>query len=241
MLGSDRIRYCPQCRLNVYNFSELAESEIQQLVAESTGRLCARFYQRADGTMLTKNCPVGFRTVVFRASNLAAATLATMLSLAPKITSAKERQSSLSLVQIQSAENDSILEVVDPLGAVIANAKVSVVNEESGERIDSVTNAEGRVILSSLRRGFYDITVTANDFSTIVLKNATLPGREVLHLQLKLAVLMGEVMAGPPVDTSDYPFESLREPPMAKTDAGPKPSEHRNLIQKFFSRLRHLV
>jgi hypothetical protein len=52
MQGDDRVRYCPECKLNVYNFSALSPREIERLVAQTEGRLCARYYQRADGTML---------------------------------------------------------------------------------------------------------------------------------------------------------------------------------------------
>lgn len=61
MRGDDRVRFCEQCRLNVYNLSDMPRREAEQLVAEREGRLCVRFYRRADGTVLTDNCPVGLR------------------------------------------------------------------------------------------------------------------------------------------------------------------------------------
>jgi hypothetical protein len=64
MTGDERIRYCPECKLNVYNFSEMSDAEIERILARRDGRLCARFYRRSDGTMLTRNCPVGFRAAV---------------------------------------------------------------------------------------------------------------------------------------------------------------------------------
>jgi hypothetical protein len=59
MEGDDRVRYCSQCRLNVYNLSAMSAAEAEALVREREGRLCVRFYRRRDGTMLTSNCPVG--------------------------------------------------------------------------------------------------------------------------------------------------------------------------------------
>jgi len=61
MSGDDRVRFCPECQLNVYNFSALTHAEVEMVVAAREGRLCARFYQRTDGTMLTQNCPAGLR------------------------------------------------------------------------------------------------------------------------------------------------------------------------------------
>lgn len=61
MRGDDRVRFCDQCRLNVYNLTDMSRSQAEKLVAEREGRLCVRFYRRADGTVLTDNCPVGLR------------------------------------------------------------------------------------------------------------------------------------------------------------------------------------
>jgi hypothetical protein len=61
MEGSDQVRFCRQCRKNVYNLSGMSRGEAAALVREKEGRLCVRFYRRRDGTMLTDNCPVGLR------------------------------------------------------------------------------------------------------------------------------------------------------------------------------------
>jgi hypothetical protein len=61
MRGDDRARFCSTCRKNVYNLSELSKAQAQALVAEKEGRLCVRFYRRADGTMITDDCPVPLR------------------------------------------------------------------------------------------------------------------------------------------------------------------------------------
>lgn len=61
MIGTQRIRYCHQCRRNVYNLSAMGREEAETLVQRHEGRLCIRFFRRADGTMLTQDCPVGRR------------------------------------------------------------------------------------------------------------------------------------------------------------------------------------
>ena len=63
MEGDDQARFCRTCRKNVYNLSEMTEGEAQALVNRLEGRLCVRFYTRADGTLLTQDCPVGLRAV----------------------------------------------------------------------------------------------------------------------------------------------------------------------------------
>jgi hypothetical protein len=61
MQGDDRVRFCQQCRLNVYNLSGMSRAEADTLVQQRQGRLCVRFYRRRDGTLLTQDCPVGLR------------------------------------------------------------------------------------------------------------------------------------------------------------------------------------
>jgi len=59
MDGDDRVRFCRECNRNVYNLSAMTKREARRVVAEREGRLCVRFYQRRDGTVLTSDCPVG--------------------------------------------------------------------------------------------------------------------------------------------------------------------------------------
>ena len=61
MQGDDRMRFCGQCEKNVYNISAMTHAEAEALIREKEGKLCVRFYQRTDGTVLTADCPVGKR------------------------------------------------------------------------------------------------------------------------------------------------------------------------------------
>ena len=74
MQGDARKRFCGECKMNVYNLSAMTKSEAETLLINSEGRLCARFYRRADGTILTQNCPVGWAKMKQRVSRIAAAT-----------------------------------------------------------------------------------------------------------------------------------------------------------------------
>ena len=59
MKGDDRVRFCRHCRLSVYNLSDMPREEAEKFVAQREGRLCVRFFRRHDGTVLTRDCPVG--------------------------------------------------------------------------------------------------------------------------------------------------------------------------------------
>lgn len=63
MVGDERLRFCGSCEKNVYNFSEMSKAEITQLLTANNYNVCGRFYRRADGTILTDDCPVGLRAV----------------------------------------------------------------------------------------------------------------------------------------------------------------------------------
>lgn len=52
MKGDERVRYCPECKLNVYNFDAMESAEIESLVRNREGRLCARFYARPTAPFL---------------------------------------------------------------------------------------------------------------------------------------------------------------------------------------------
>lgn len=60
MLGDGRVRFCLSCEKNVYNLSAMTRADAEDLLRERLGNdLCVRFYQRADGTILTEDCPAG--------------------------------------------------------------------------------------------------------------------------------------------------------------------------------------
>ncbi len=76
MAGDERVRFCDQCHLHVYNLSAMTREDAARLVLEREGRLCVRFYQRADGTMLTQDCPRGWRLAKRRAGQMLVRTAA---------------------------------------------------------------------------------------------------------------------------------------------------------------------
>jgi hypothetical protein len=73
MIGTERKRYCGECKLNVYNLSGMSKTEAENLIVNAEGRLCVRFFKREDGTVLTQDCPVGWQALKKRVSKTAAA------------------------------------------------------------------------------------------------------------------------------------------------------------------------
>ena len=85
MIGSDRMRFCGQCNLNVYNLSGMSRSEAESLIARNEGRLCVRFYRRFDGSIITSDCPIGLSAIRRRVSYLTKALVAAGLAFLASI------------------------------------------------------------------------------------------------------------------------------------------------------------
>jgi hypothetical protein len=63
MKGDDHARFCGQCSQHVYNISELSKDQAEALIEEHEGKMCVRYFKRFDGTIMTKDCPVGWAAI----------------------------------------------------------------------------------------------------------------------------------------------------------------------------------
>jgi hypothetical protein len=81
MAGDDRTRFCSQCKLHIYDLSAMSRSEAEAFVREREGRTCVRYFRRQDGTVLTRDCPVGLRAVRQRFTRAVAALAGMCLAL----------------------------------------------------------------------------------------------------------------------------------------------------------------
>lgn len=93
MLGDNRVRFCGACTKHVYNLSEMQQEEALALIQEMNGNLCVRLYRRADGTVLTEDCPVGLLARARqKARRFYAGVIAMSLSLMAGITGAFDKK-----------------------------------------------------------------------------------------------------------------------------------------------------
>lgn len=112
MYGDNRKRFCSECRLNVYNLSEMSRREAENFLFEAEGRVCVRLYRRKDGTVITQDCPVGWQAVKQRVSRVATATFGLIVGFFGGL---------WSFNQISNAYQDSFREVAIENQKVIAN------------------------------------------------------------------------------------------------------------------------
>lgn len=81
MYGDDRVRFCSQCNLNVYNLSSMSRDEAEVLLLRTEGRSCVRYFARKDGTVLTKDCPIGLQAILDRRRSTKSRLVRAILSL----------------------------------------------------------------------------------------------------------------------------------------------------------------
>lgn len=225
MNGDNRIRFCEHCQLNVYNLSELNRREAETLIASKEGRICARLYRRADGTVLTKDCPVGLRALRMRVSKRAAAVFAAIASISSlafgQQSSAKDGKAACTAqtrITRTKATSDSTAKalsgtVVDPAGALVPGAKVTVTNTGTKEIRETATNAEGRFELASLTPGNYSLKIEAANFKNYELRDVVLEKDTSINFDTILE-LSGVLMT---VGLLDLPAPSVFDTPPGTT------------------------
>lgn len=81
MTGDERTRHCSACNRNVYNLSDMTREEATAFLVQREGRTCVRMYKRADGTVITRDCPVGVAALRARLVRTVVATLGLLMAL----------------------------------------------------------------------------------------------------------------------------------------------------------------
>ena len=216
MTGDDRVRSCEQCSLRVYNISAMTRTEAEALIANTEGRICARLYRRSDGTIITKDCPVGLRAIRLRVAKVAGAVIAAIISICSSVAGqrpSKDKSSCQQQVRITRKVAVSAIDegavagvVFDPNGAVVVGAKITISNQKTKASRETVSDDEGRFKFANLAPVSYDLTLTQNGFKKLELKSVTLAAKETVSLDLILildatTVTMGIIADDSPLST----------------------------------------
>src|SRR5437773_177059 len=72
--------------------------------------------------------------------------------------------------------------VVDPNGAVVAGANITLLNEQTKDKRHQVTNESGRFTFASSQPGIYSVKIEHEGFETLLRKNVVLSANEALAL-----------------------------------------------------------
>jgi hypothetical protein len=169
MAGDERVRHCDDCRLNVYNTAEMTRAEVERMVMGAEGRVCIRMYRRADGTVLTRDCPAGLRAYARRVSRLASAAAAAVLAFAAasfgQDGGVKATDAKVKVTRSQADDSRSSIQglILDVHGAVIPDAKIELMRDEL-PFTQTASNDEGKFDLGQLIDGQYTIKNNAATF-----------------------------------------------------------------------------
>lgn len=174
MAGDDRVRFCDLCNLHVYNIARLTRTEAEELIGKTEGRMCARLYRRSDGTILTKDCPVGLRAIRRRVARVVAAVFATIMSLVSTASGqkqpAKDRSSRGQQVTVTKSQHDpgSIYgTLIDQNGATVRGARIQLTFKADGNTTLSDTSDDGTFQIHGLKRGIYELSIECRGFDKI--------------------------------------------------------------------------
>jgi hypothetical protein len=202
MIGDNQIRYCPECKLNVYNISNLNNTEATNLINSNENRLCIKFYRRADGTVLTKDCSIRIKVIKKKiATNTAVVSLAILLCLsninAQNPIKLPQTPQSSQLPQFSQKEDLKIEKgkalvvgmIMDETGAVIAGAEI-IFTQEAIDPFNfshKVTSSEDGIYSSFLSPGKYKVQVNACGFVSAIAEVEFKP-QEKTNLEITLLV-----------------------------------------------------
>jgi hypothetical protein len=180
MEGNDRVRFCAECKKNVYNLSALTRRDAEALLRRTNGDLCTQLYRRADGTVLTADCPVALKVKVARVRR--------------RLTWAMTGALGLSTAFAQ--QSDAVLAgvVKDQTGAVIARAYITVINERTGETMNLQGDESGKFRTRALSPDYYTVSASSPGFSTTTKKDVQAKGEVDLPFELLVGTAGGPMV-----------------------------------------------
>lgn len=216
MSGDDKVRFCDQCQLHVYDISRMTRRQAESLIAHTEGRICARLYRRVDGTILTKDCPVGLRALRRRVAKVAGAAFTALLSLSASVlgqtftrtTKQSEGDRKLTITQSflglnpQQGRATFWGNITDPAGAVIPGAQATIINEKTKFKRTIETDEEGQFKFGLLEPGLYTLKIESPGFSKFQQQHLNFQSNEDMRLDVILepaGTLMGIIICEEPL------------------------------------------
>jgi hypothetical protein len=206
MSGDERVRHCNLCRLNVYNLSEMTADEVRGLITKAEGRICGRLHKRADGTIITKDCPIGFRAYQKRAARMAGAALAAIIGLFSVSYGQKEDEkpadaSKAKIVRTINRKNILSGSIKDFSGAIVAGADVVIFKSDGGgEKLKVKSDDEGVYQTPLPAAGIYTLEIDYPGFKFYRVTGIEINNNEEVSLDITLDsenVTMGAVEVMP--------------------------------------------
>jgi hypothetical protein len=200
MSGTKAARFCEQCELHVYDFSQMTRAEAEALVARTEGRICGRLYRRADGTILTKDCPVGLRAFRRHVGRMATAAVAALLSLGASVLGRNITRASVegagdqratlkrTFLGLPAQEGRATFQgiIEDSHGSVVAGATATLLNEKTKHKRTVTSDDEGQFKFGLLEPGIYMLTIESPGFQTYTHQHLSFHSNEEMRFDVTL-------------------------------------------------------
>ncbi len=212
MTGDERVRHCNSCQLNIYNTAEMTTREVDQLIERREGRLCIRLRRRADGTVITRDCPVGLAAVRKRLARSIGAAVSLIFGLAwtgfaqknvisepkPVLTESAKTSDGVSMTGLKGV-------ITDQNGSVVPNASISVYKDKPDKRRSVKSDADGTYAFADISDGTYTLEIKANGFNRTIVKNIQVVAGHITETNVGLevageSVTMGIFSSDPSID-----------------------------------------
>lgn len=221
MSGDERSRHCAQCQLNVYNIAGMTAEDAQNLIENREGRICIRLVRRADGTVLTKDCPVGIRKYRARAARYASAALATIFGVF-SVSYGQQQEwkapdnSKPKIVRTNIGGKNGKISgvVVDAVGQIISDVRITLIAEKGNAR-KARTDKDGQFRITNIRpRNKYRMNIEAAHFEPIVIEEISVAAGDNIRIDLEMRVrtideIVGIYAKEPVIDTGSSTVETV--------------------------------
>jgi hypothetical protein len=149
----------------------MTRRDAEALLKQTNGNIC--LYRRADGTVLTEDCPVGFSVKVTHARRRIGWVAAGALSFASAFA-----QDAASLSG----------KVMDASGAVVPRAKITITDPKTGNAMQLQSDEGGRFAESPLPPGSYTIKVLVPGFNEFEHPDTVVKASQQAKLDITLQV-----------------------------------------------------
>lgn len=182
MVGNEEVRFCTHCEKNVHDISALTRKDAMRFVRANSGGVCVRFYTAPSGRTLHAN-EGKLHRITRRASKAAAGAFSVAIALSstalaqPNGSTDVEKAAAARVMPRTSAALTGT--ILDPNGALVAGASVTVTNKATGDVMTVTTNAEGVYLFELIPAGTYRVEFDAEGFDSKSVEKVELqPGVE---------------------------------------------------------------
>jgi hypothetical protein len=223
MTGSDEVRFCEHCAKDVHNLSAITKLEAEQLVADSNGKLCVRYYQLPNGRVETTDSFRRMYPITRKLSNVAAGLFTVVLATSSTVLAQETGSKQITVSRPEKQKVRSKSQSGKPAGAVsgtvfdinhavIVNARIELTKKNTGAVTFGMTDEMGRFSIAGLEQGQYQLKISATGFKSDTMAGLRIKANKNVSVEsvLNVGASMGEVIiVEPPPKVSYEKFPKL--------------------------------